>query len=222
MVGHSVERDRMTESDDRLLLREFTHRTGNDYAAALAAMRLASRGTGPKARARLVEEAICRLEASAAVHLLLAAPVRRQVDVGAALRELCRNLVDARPAAARSRVFVDAGELMVDGDLARRVALITAELVVNAVRHALEGRAGALSVRLERAEGDLRLVVADDGAGMRPGGNTSGTGWGGGLVAELVARGAGSLSVDGSVAGTIVEVRLPIRPAADEASDFAF
>ena len=212
----------VVESDDRLLLREMTHRTGNDFAAAIAAMRLTAAGARPRGRTDLVEEAIARLEASSAVHLLLAAPVRRSTDAGALVREVCRRIGEARPGASRSSTFVQASGMMVDGELARRVALIAAELVLNAVRHALTGRAGALTVRLDAREGSLRLMVADDGGGVRAGPPTSGGGWGGGIVSELVARAGGSLSVDTGPMGTVVEVLLPLDADGGMEADVAF
>ena len=211
----------MFESDDRLLLREMTHRTGNDYAAAIAAMRLTAAGRGPRGRADLVEQAIARLEAASAVHLLLAAPVRRATDAGALVLEACRGVVEARPEASCSGVFVETGEIVVDGELARRVALVAAELVSNAVRHALTGRAGALTVRLDLHDGFLRLIVSDDGAGVRPCSARSGTGFGGGIVSRLVSRAGGSLAVETGPTGTAIEVLMPF-PARDMDHDVAF
>lgn len=212
----AVELAGRVESEDRLLLREFTHRTGNDYAMALAAMRLSVARPGKAAPRDLVEQAIGRLEASSAVHLLLAAPVRREADAGAMVRLLCAGLVDADPGSSKSRVVVEAAEMRLDGDVARRVLLVAAELVGNAIRHALNGRRGFLTVRLDRRDGMVRLVVADDGPGIRAGAPPSGTGWGRGIVSELVGRAGGSLSVDTGPAGTVVEVLMPERAGDDE------
>lgn len=212
-----IEREVRVESDDRLLLREFSHRTGNDYAAAVAAMRLSAAGAGPRGRAHLVQDAIARLEASSAVHLLLAAPTRRVMDAGALVRGICRKIGEARPEAVGSSMFIDAPEMLIEGEIARRVALIAAELVANAVKHALCGRAGVLTIRLDRRDGRMRLMVADDGAGVRTGAASSGTGWGGRIISELVARGGGSLAIDSGPGGTSVEVLLPLDADGGEA-----
>lgn len=104
----------------------------------------------------------------------------------------------------------------------RRLALVAAELVVNAMRHALDGRRGHLTVRLDRRDGMVRLTVADDGPGIRTGAPATGTGWGGAIVSELVARSGGSLLVDTGPTGTVVEVLFPLAPDDDGEADHAF
>lgn len=217
-----VEGGAVRESDDRLLMREFAHRVGNDFAAAIAAMRLTQAGAGPAARAGLVEGAIGRLECAGAVLGLLAAPVRREEDVGALVDGVCRGVGDWRPAAG-GEIRLDLPRLRVDGELARRVALVAAELVSNAVRHALDGRRGVLTVTLRRTRRGLRLSVVDDGPGIRDGAPASGTGWGRGIVAELVDRGGGSMAVDTGAHGTAVTVVLPMAATAiGPEADLAF
>lgn len=209
------------ETDDRLLLREFTHRTGNELAMAVAAMRLVAAARGPTARRRLVDEAIARLEAASAVHVLLAARTRRETDVGELVRDLCAALAYARPGAARSSVLVEVDPIRVPGELARRLALIAAELVTNSFKYALEGRAGALRVGVDLIDDGLRLIVSDDGPGMRTGASPHGTGWGREIVAELVGRAGGTLSVDTGRSGTVVRVVLPMDRWA-RTDDYAF
>lgn len=216
MAGVPAKEMRRADSDDRLLLRELTHRTGNEFALAVSALRLASVAKGSSARRRLFDTAISRLEASSAVHRLLAAPVPRQVDAGTLVREVCRKVVEARPAGDGSSVHLEADCVLVPGEYARRVALVAAELVANAVRHALHDRAGVLTVRLDRVGDEVRLMVADDGGGIRPGAVPSGTGWGRGIVSELVDRAHGRMSVGTGPQGTVVTVLLP---ASDEAED---
>lgn len=205
--------------EDALLLREFAHRTANEISAAYAALHLAKRSVSGAGR-RLMEEAAGRLQAFGRLHSLLARPVPRRLDVASDLSAVCRAIVAGVPGAAGSLVSIDVGETWVEGLTARRLVLIGAELVTNAVRHALDGRSGRLEVSLRIVADDIVLEVRDDGCGMRPGSTTSGTGYGSGIVAELVERARGRMSIDTGPTGTTVRVALPIQD--EKADDYPF
>lgn len=208
-------------SEDALLLSEFSHRTANEIAAAAAALHLAKRAS-PAGGSRLLDEAAGRLEAFGEIHRLLARPMRARSDAGAELTAVCRAITSASPGAARSVVSLAVVETWTTGRMARRLAVIAAELVANAVRHALDGRAGRLDVSLLAAGRDLVLRVADDGPGMRVGASTSGTGLGGGIVRQLVQRAGGTLAIETGRVGTVVRVTLPLGQSSDEAGDVVF
>lgn len=220
--SESADSNLMSLGKDSLLLRELTHRTANEVASALAAMRLAASAGRGHARWDLVDGAIGRLEAFGEVNRFLARPVGARVDASAEVTSACRAYVAGRLEAAGGRVEVDAPEAWVDGATGRRLALVAVELVGNALRHGLAGRAGTVTVRLRRTEGELRLDVRDDGPGIRPGAATSRTGLGRGIVSELVERGGGSIRVRTGARGTAVRVRLPDPAASDPEDDYAF
>ncbi len=207
--------------DDALLLHEFAHRTANEVAAAMAAMRLANRAK-PTASARLVESAVCRLEAFGELNRILARPVRRQVNVAADLNSVCAAIAGGAAAASRSEMRLSLPDTWIGGDTARRFVLVAAELITNAVRHALDGRAGLLLVSLEVVGDDVVLAVSDDGAGVRPGARSSGTGLGRGIVSQLVDRGGGSLHMESGPVGTTVRVSFPLPSAIDDDRDVYF
>lgn len=206
---------RAMEADDALLLREFTHRTGNEIAVAVAAVRLCAR---PKSRenSRLVEDVVGRLEAFGALNRLLARPVPARTDVAGELSSLCRLMASTSPAAAGSVVTLDLPETWIDGATARRLVLVAAELVGNATKHALAGRNGRLRVSLDMIADELMLLVQDDGPGIRKGGPTSGTGYGTGIVAELVERSGGRIAVTTGPGGTVVRVVMPLADCVDD------
>lgn len=198
------------ESEDALLLREMAHRVGNDLGVAQAALRLVSGCGNDGWRSRLLGEALHRLDSAGEVHRLLARPLPISVDVAAQLDALCRALVGACPEASNSRVTLDLPGTWVDGGMARRVSLIAAELVTNAVRHALSDHAGSLHVSLRTGDGRLVLTVENDGIGSLGRAATSGTGLGRGIVAGLVATAGGALSAEVGAHGTSVRVVLPM------------
>lgn len=110
-----------------------------------------------------------RIQAIAQVHSMLYA---RNSAEGVAfheyLDEICTFLgetlgVDGR----RRRLEVEADAIEVPTDLAVPLALITAELVTNAFRHAFADEAGSVRVCFRRfAGGGVELTVADDGCGL--------------------------------------------------------
>jgi len=74
-------------------------------------------------------------------------------------------------------------------DFASRLGATPAALAVtNAVQHAYNGRGGdpgPVTLTVEAAGGGLRVVVADEGIGMRPQPDSSGLGLGLPLIAQI-------------------------------------
>lgn len=195
--------------DDALLLHEFAHRTANEVAVATAAMHLARRAH-PQAMARLMENAAWRLQAFGELNRVLARPVEGAVDAAADLSAVCAAAV-AGAEGVKLRMRVDG--LLLEGGVARRLVLIAAELVANAVRHAFVGRSGHLDIDLSVEDAAAVLTVADDGPGLNFDAPSSGTGFGSGIVSQLVERGGGTLIVDTGADGTVVRVAFPLAPA---------
>jgi two-component sensor histidine kinase len=170
----------------------------------------------------MIDGAIERLEAFGDVHRLLARPVTRTADVAIEVESVCRAVCTARPAANRSTVTFDLASVVTDGTTARRIALVASELVTNAQRHALDDRRGSLTITVEEEGGLVVLTVADDGPGLRAAAATSGTGYGRGIVTELVERANGAISVETGPRGTTVSVAVPISAGGADADDYVF
>ena len=208
-------------SDDALLLHEVCHRTANEVASAAAALHLAKASvTG--GGLRMLERAMERLEAFGELNRVLARPVLPRLNVSHELTAVCRAIASGATCASESVVSLHVPELWVAGDTARRLVLVAAELMANAVRHALDGRAGRLDVSLEVVEDDVVLEVRDDGPGMRAAVATRGSGLGRGIVAQLVDRARGTVAVDSGPAGTTVRVALPLATDYEEDADVVF
>lgn len=199
-------------SDDQLLLDEERHRTCNEIAAALAAMRLARAARGASVRRDLLETAIGRLEGFGATHRLLSARIPPVADAGAAIEALCRAVVAARPANAPAQVTLRLCRLDAPGETIRSMSLVAYELVNNALKHAFRDRSGNLEVALERLGDDLVLTVADDGPGFASIG-TAGTRLGGGIVADIIRRAGGTMECQSGPDGSTIHVSLPFDAA---------
>lgn len=198
--------------EEAVLLREVSHRAGNDCAVAIAALRLiADAGFADGVpRARLIAAARARLETSAQLHRLLARPVPPAADVGAWLSDVCAAVTSVGPGGSPVVAELDLPELWLDGTLARRLVMIGAELVTNAVKYASEdGKSIRVSAR--RVEDRVTLTIVDEGSGIRSDAAATGTGLGSGIVADLVEIGGGHMSMETGVRGTSFVIDMPLE-----------
>jgi anti-sigma regulatory factor (Ser/Thr protein kinase) len=88
-------------------------------------------------------------------------------------------------AEVRRRVLAFAAYVGADSELRARVALAVSEAAANVVTHAYHDRRGSrpLGVAADFEDGDLEVVIADEGAGLRPR-PSPGPGLGLGIIAE--------------------------------------
>ncbi len=198
-----------TDTDERLLLVETFHRTANEATSALAALHLIKAARGDRSRWRMLEAAMQRLEGFGEVNRLLSVTFSRTIDLGNAIDRLTQAIASGRMTRNDGRVVLDVSPMDVDGAPARNVLLIAYELIGNAFRHVLEVRGGLIVVRLTRSGTDVVLEVQDDGPGMEGSSETSGTGLGKGLVAELVRRCGGRIHCTSDAHGTTYRVVVP-------------
>lgn len=120
---------------------------------------------------------------------------------------------EAEPAAASAARSAVAGLAVAHGATDEQVdgiRLAVSEAVTNAVLHAYRGRPGTIRVTAEVDSGELRVVVADEGAGMTPRADRPGMGLGLGLISEIADR----FVVRPRAAGG-TEVRISFRLASD-------
>lgn len=211
---------RLLRSEDRLLLDEAHHRTANEVASALAALRLAAAASGPRARKALLAGAIRRLEGFGRMHQLMGAPVPRITDLAGAIEDVVAAIVSGRVAERRARIKLSLAPVRIDGETARILSLIAYELVLNGIKYALHEEGGEMQVDVVRSGGVVVLTVRDFGPGI-DGRMPRGTGFGTRLVSELVARRGGLMECVTGAGGTTVRVALPARPRRPATRRFA-
>ena len=89
------------------------------------------------------------------------------VNLGALVETMCVSLHAMAGDPIRVKVIVNVEAVEAPIALAQPVVLAVNELVVNALRHAFPAdRGGTVHVDLECIDGELRVVVADDGVGL--------------------------------------------------------
>jgi two-component sensor histidine kinase len=192
------------------MLAELHHRVKNSLALVQALARLPDAGPGTRSLD-------ARVLALAKAHdLLHVTQLSSRLDLAAFLHELCAA-PEIAPRDGRVTVAVDADPLELDVDRVTPIALIVAELVGNALRHAFPGgRTGhvQVSLRAPAAPGaPARLIVRDDGIGMPAAPRTVGARSGLGLVRALAAQAGGHVEQRPAPGGgTEATLVLPVGP----------
>jgi two-component sensor histidine kinase len=157
----------LTPAADRMLplhlVEEISHRVANEYAEAIAGLSLAAARDARSDVRRVLKQAADRLHAHAEAHRALLPPVDGQMNLADYLGRLCATFSRATLVDRSIQLSVDTDEIWLSADRAWRIGLTVAELIRNAARHGLRGRAGSIAVRVARAGEDVVCVVGDDG-----------------------------------------------------------
>lgn len=193
-----------------LLFHELEHRSKNDMMMLASILRLqALNEPRPEAQAAL-RSAVARVDvAVAAQRRLREGSAAGSVDIGGYVQTLCAGLGDLLRGVRPIAVVVHAEQIELPASQAVTVGLIANELVTNALKYAFPGdRPGSVSVELGRRDGQLVLVVSDDGVGCP---ETAPAGLGSRLIQMLAAGMRGRVErARPDSGGCRVEVRLSL------------
>ncbi len=184
---------------ERLRLERDLHDGAQQRLVSLGmALRLAQRRLPETDMADVLDQAVAELGTAVAE--------LRQIAHGLRPSSLDEGLANALTMLVRGvplSVTLDVCPEPVPEDLATTAYYVASEALANVVKHS---RASAVHLRVSRTDGDLTVLVRDDGVGgarVRPGGGLAGLG-------DRVAAAGGSLTVaDQSGNGTLVEAVLP-------------
>jgi two-component system, sensor histidine kinase PdtaS len=184
-------------SRHELALREGDHRIKNSLQIVASLMDMQERReTNPAARSAL-RAATARIQAVARMHDALQLNGSADaVNLGALIEKMCASLHEMAGDPLRVKVVVDAEAIDAPIRLAQPMVLAVNELVVNALRHAFPGeRCGTISVALQCSDGELRVVIADDGTGL-PADHSKSGGFGMKLVHMMAAKIGAKLHIE--------------------------
>jgi two-component sensor histidine kinase len=151
--------------EERLLIRELTHRINNEFTCAANMVSLAAaRATSSEVKAALTE-VMKRLEGYAGVHRALRMPdVRTRVDASGYFRELCQSIRRSRLDRRNiDLVFVER-PLFLEAEQCWLLGMIVYELISNAARHAFNEAGGEIRVNIVQAGGFIECHVEDNGS----------------------------------------------------------
>jgi two-component sensor histidine kinase len=147
-----------------MLVGEISHRVLNEYTAAIATLAIARARTADLTARNALAAAERRLLAQAAVHRALRPPPAGQpCNLGDYLIEVCSALSCASLQDRGVRLTLAPENIALAPDRCWRVALIVAELVNNAVRHAFSGQSGWVLVEVQVDGPTICCCVSDNG-----------------------------------------------------------
>jgi PAS domain S-box-containing protein len=156
--------------EKEVLLRELHHRVKNNMQFISSLLRLQSRQSSNESASLVLLECERRIRAMSLVHEKLYRNANVSVfQVKSYLSELVSALMSSyRTPSDGIEFFISGEELQMDFDTVIPCGLIITELVSNSIQHAFqEGESGEIRVVLSlNGEGDVELIVSDNGIGM--------------------------------------------------------
>lgn len=195
------------------LMRELQHRVMNSLHLLSSVLSLQIRHLAdPHARDQLTRARDRILSMASVYRYLYQADKVGQVEIREFLTAICDETQRAYVGASHLAIMLDADPVLVAGSDANTLAVLTHELVTNALKHAYpEGEGGAIWVSFKRtADGGLELRVRDNGRGLPADFNLTQTkSLGLKVVANSARHLGGSVEINRLERGTEFVVRLP-------------
>jgi two-component system, sensor histidine kinase PdtaS len=182
-----------------VLAQEIHHRVKNNLQSVASLLRLQARAEHVDARKSL-QDSVNRILAIAAVHEVLTEHREDDVDLGELVDRLRAMLVQGGLVAGKD-VTAQLQPVSLAGQRATAVALVFTELFQNALEHG----GSSVSIALEQRDGEIELVIEDDGPGI---GAPAGTGLS--IVGALVRDELGGTFGVESGEGTRARVTFPV------------
>lgn len=209
-------RDRLLLSKDAAI-REVHHRVKNNLQTISSLLRLQARRTASPEAQAAIEESVRRIRSIALVHETLSRAPGEEVTFDEIVRPLVRMVEEGLMSEERPvhvEVRGEAGEL--PGQVATPLAVVVTELLQNAVDHAFPGdpvEPGRVLVEFASDGAELVLRVHDNGVGLPPDFDPERSGGLGlTIVRALVTSELGGRIDLRTDDGTLVELRVPVRP----------
>jgi PAS domain S-box-containing protein len=202
-------------SDKDRLYQELQHRVKNSLALIVSLLSLES-GTIEEESARMpLDEAQVRVRT---IGLLYEQLYRTRsivdIDLGTYLAEVARAVVESPLGQRGLRLELDCETCSIATDRAVSAGLLFAELASNSVKHAFpSGGLGRIRLRLRSEQGEVMLLLEDDGVGLPEGFDLDeGKGLGSLLITQLAEQLGGRAEarpgIEGKGAGFLV--RFPL------------
>ncbi len=205
---------RVALAERNTLLAEVHHRVKNNLQVITSMLEMQGRRATDAQSHSALQEACNRVVSIAAIHeILYRSKSYSSVDLLAYARELMPHLVAFYSGRGRVHLQADVEGGMATLELERAVpfGLILNELVSNACKHAFRGRErGHILVQMNEVDGEIRLLVNDDGAGLPLDFDyRKSEGLGLQIVVALTEQVKGTLRMLPELNGTCVEIRIP-------------
>ena len=191
---------------ERLLLREFSHRTNNELASAISLISVAaSRCSSNDARMALAT-VHDRLQSYARVHHSLQMPeYSTTIDLTAYIHQLCQAISHSKLETRGIELSLSLYPLRMSSERCWLLGMIVFELITNAARHAFRDGGGTIHLDLLPAGASVVCCITDNGTSEpspSPGRGLS-------IIDALVASLQGTVESQFGPNGTRAIVKLP-------------
>ncbi len=193
------------------LLHEVDHRVKNNLQVVSSLVLLKARQSPDEATRRVLHNMAERISALSTVHRLLypEGDVSR-FDLKEFIGDLTADLMTALPK-DQIRLDLDVAPVTVSAAKATPLALLLNEIVGNSLKHAHpDGERGQVSIRVMKLDGDVRIVIEDDGIGLKAQ-DASGRGFGTTLIEMLVRQLRAHIEWEDAQPGTRAVVTVPLN-----------
>lgn len=198
--------------EKELILREVHHRIKNNMNTMMSLLSLeASAASHPDATQALTD-ARSRLQSMEVLYeRLYRSGDYRRLSLNEYLLPLAREVLAVFPGGREIELIDDVEPLMLKVDTLSTLGIILTEVITNSMKYAFEeGEGGELFISAHRDDGEVALVVADNGVGLPDSFNLDDAeGFGMSLIKALAEQLSGSIGVEG-VDGTRYVLRFPV------------
>ena len=207
-VSELRQRERVISVKDATI-REIHHRVKNNLQTIASLLRLQARRLTSDEAKEALHESVLRIGSIALVHETLSEAPSDVAEFGDVVRRITRMVAEGLMLPDRSVEMKVVGSTgAIGAEVATPLAVSVTELMQNAVEHAFpDGRSGTVAVELARSNGDLTIVVWDDGVGL-PEESREGARLGLQIVRALIGELGGTFSLT-SNGGTRAEIQVP-------------
>lgn len=205
-----IEKEKISKQKD-LMLKEMRHRMANSLQLIASILILKSEAVQSAEVRSHLKDAHERIISIATIERYLdTTSLAEEVEVGPYLTGLCESLSKSMIGTTRPLVLsVRANGGMTTSSEGISLGLITAELVINALKHAFpHGQAGEIKVLYEQSTGERgwRLSIADNGVGITPD-PARPQGLGTTIIQSLARQLNAQVEVESSPKGTTVSIQ---------------
>jgi two-component sensor histidine kinase len=150
--------------EERLLLRELTHRINNEFASVVNMISFAAAHTESTETRSALTAVMDRLDGYVRVHRALQVPDASDlVDAAAYLRELCRSISLSKLERKNIDLVFSERPLSLKSEQCWILGMIVYELINNAARHAFDEAGGEIRAQIAQVGRLIECQVSDDG-----------------------------------------------------------
>ena len=196
--------------EKHVLLQELQHRVANSLQIIASVLMQSARRVQSEETRLHLRDAHSRVMSIAMLQKQLAVTQLESVELRTYFADLCRSISASMiddPQRLKLETIVD--DTATRSDVSVSMGLIVTELVINAIKHAFPDQTtgGKITVSFAAEQGNWRLCVSDNGAGMPTGKKSAKPGLGTGIVEALSKQLEATVTVLDQNPGTRVEVR---------------